>query len=240
MKHLATDHKQERPKIAFLLPDFAGGGAERNTLRLARRLLERGHPVDLIVHRPDGPLRAEVPAAAAIVPLAGGSPWHAKLLAVRADPAGIPRLLWPVLLPRRPVGAYLSLPSLVRYLRRARPAVLISAFPYNNLLAIAARRAAGVTTCIVVTEHNTKTEASRRQGKRKRRGLSALIGRAYRRADAVVAVSDGLADHVAQTYGLPRDRITTIYNPVVDEALAVAAAEPIDHPWFALGSLLLF
>jgi hypothetical protein len=145
-----------------------------------------------------------------------------------------------VLLPRRPVGAYLSLPSLVRYLRRAQPAVLISAFPYNNLLAIAARRAAGVTTSVIVTEHNTKTEASRRQQKRKRRGLSALIGHAYRQADAVIAVSNGLADHVAQTYGLPRDRITTIYNPIVDKALATAAAEPIDHPWFRSGEPLLF
>jgi glycosyltransferase involved in cell wall biosynthesis len=54
-------------------------------------------------------------------------------------------------------------------------------------------------------------------------------------ADAVVAVSDGVADGLAAATGLPRDRITTIYNPVVSPAMLVKAAEPTPHPWLESG-----
>ena len=57
--------------------------------------------------------------------------------------------------------------------------------------------------------------------------------RLYPRADAIVAVSNGVADDLAQTLGLARTRITTIYNPVDTAALRQRAAEPVEHPWFA-------
>jgi glycosyltransferase involved in cell wall biosynthesis len=51
-------------------------------------------------------------------------------------------------------------------------------------------------------------------------------------ADGIVAVSDGVADDLARHTGLPRETITTVYNPVITAELAPLAAEPIDHPWF--------
>ena len=35
--------------------------------------------------------------------------------------------------------------------------------------------------------------------------------------------------------GIPRDRITTIYNPTVTPDLDERASAPVDHPWFADG-----
>jgi glycosyltransferase involved in cell wall biosynthesis len=57
----------------------------------------------------------------------------------------------------------------------------------------------------------------------------------YPWADAVIAVSDGVAEQVASLTGMPRERITTIYNPVVTPELLWRSREPVDHPWLAPG-----
>jgi glycosyltransferase involved in cell wall biosynthesis len=59
-----------------------------------------------------------------------------------------------------------------------------------------------------------------------------LVRQSYPRADAVVAVSHQVADDLAQITGLLDERITTIYNPVVDQSLLTQATEPLSHHWF--------
>jgi glycosyltransferase involved in cell wall biosynthesis len=54
----------------------------------------------------------------------------------------------------------------------------------------------------------------------------------YLTADAIVAVSNGVADDLATTAKIPRQRISTIYNPVVGPDILDLAEEPLDHPWF--------
>ncbi|MGB5694820.1 MAG: glycosyltransferase [Polyangiales bacterium] len=49
----------ERPDLALLIPSYAGGGAERIALFLARTLAEAGLHVDLVVARRTGELRDE-------------------------------------------------------------------------------------------------------------------------------------------------------------------------------------
>ena len=72
-------------RLAFLLRDLAGGGVERNTLRLARSFLTHGIAVDLLLERIDGPLVDSVPKGARLVKLESGPVWRAKLLATRAS-----------------------------------------------------------------------------------------------------------------------------------------------------------
>jgi glycosyltransferase involved in cell wall biosynthesis len=62
-----------------------------------------------------------------------------------------------------------------------------------------------------------------------------LIRRFYPWANSIVAVSKGVADDLAQTAGLPRERIQVIYNPVVTPELREKAQTPLDHPWFKPG-----
>src|SRR3954452_14198277 len=59
--------------------------------------------------------------------------------------------------------------------------------------------------------------------------------RAYGQGDAVVAVSDGVADALARVTGLPRGLIRTIHNPVVGPELEALSREPVAHPWLAPG-----
>ena len=56
------------------------------------------------------------------------------------------------------------------------------------------------------------------------------------RANAIVAVSDGVAENMSATMQFPRERITTIYNPVVTPDVPTLARAPLAHPWFDAGT----
>lgn len=56
-------------RIAFFLPDFGGGGAERVQLDVMRELVRRGHHVDLVLAREGGALLSLLPKEVRIIPL---------------------------------------------------------------------------------------------------------------------------------------------------------------------------
>ena len=127
-----------------------------------------------------------------------------------------------------------SLPGLVRYLQREKPDALISAVNHVNLVALWARRLAGVRSRVVVTLHNTLSTSTRHAWNRRQKALPRLIKRFFPWADAIVAVSQGVAKDFVQTTGIAQE-IHVIYNPVVDTQLFELAREPVDHPWLAPG-----
>jgi glycosyltransferase involved in cell wall biosynthesis len=219
-------------RIALLLPNLAGGGAEACMLRTAEALLRRGFTIDLVLCERTGPLLAEVPAGARVIELPRVPMPVARALALAADPAGLRSMLAPVLLAWRPAKHLPHLPGLVRYLRAERPDALFAAMSVPNLLAVWARRLAGVPTRVLVSEHNTLSAMIGGSRRWRDRYLPRLIGRAYGQADGIVTVSNGVADDLARQSGLPRARIVTVYNPVVTPELAAMASQPVPHRWF--------
>ena len=125
-----------------------------------------------------------------------------------------------------------ALPGLVRYLRRKRPDAVLAAEPHYNTMAALARELARVPTRVVLSERIQPSTRERRQGPWRHPYLRDFLRRAYLSADGIVAVSDGVADDLASTSGIPRERITTIYNPIVGPDLAVMAQAPLDEPCF--------
>lgn len=128
-----------------------------------------------------------------------------------------------------------SLPRLVGYLRQERPAVLLTTMSHANVVGLWARRLAGVSTRVVVREANTLSVATER-GRGRNRLLPMLARRYYPWADEIVAVSQGVADDLVELTDLPPDKVRVLHNPVVTPELALRAAEPLDHPWFAAGA----
>ncbi|MDN5850278.1 MAG: glycosyltransferase [Nitrococcus sp.] len=124
-----------------------------------------------------------------------------------------------------------ALPALVRYLRRYRPAALLSDKDKCNRMAIWARRLARVDTRVVVSSGTHITTALAQRGRLEALSQRLSMRLFYRWADAVVTPSEGAADDLAQVTGLPRGRITAIPIPSVDDALFAAAAEPVGHSW---------
>lgn len=127
-----------------------------------------------------------------------------------------------------------SLPGLMRYLRRARPHALLSALNHANVIACLAHRLARVSTRLVISERNTLS-VSRPQNARGRL-VPWFMRWTYPWADAVVAVSRGVADDLVRTIGISAERVQVIYNPVVDDDLLAKPKEPLDHPWFTDGA----
>jgi glycosyltransferase involved in cell wall biosynthesis len=196
--------------------------------------------VDLIVCRAGGELRDQVPNGVRLVELRRASPriWS-RLRVLAADPAGLASLLRPVLLPIRPTSKVRYLPDLVRYLRRERPQVLLSAMTDMNLAALWARRLARVPTELVISEHinlSQSVQAAFNRRKWRYRFLPPLLARTYPWAEAIIAVSIGVADDLSTLAEIPRERILTIYNPVVTPDLEEKSRALCDHPWFAPGS----
>jgi glycosyltransferase involved in cell wall biosynthesis len=58
----------------------------------------------------------------------------------------------------------------------------------------------------------------------------------YPSADAVVAVSNGVAQDLKKNAGLSPSLLRVIPNPVITPELISKAQEPLDHPWFKEGA----
>ena len=236
--------------VALLSPGMSGGGQSRVHANLARALAARGHRVDFLFFRSPGPFPEQVPATAGIVDLRAEQGWSRPWLFLIANPGSLVLLLWHVLVtPRllaRPCAGgsrmwmMQRLAALVRYLRHRRPAVVIAAGDRANLLALCAGRIAGGGTRVVACQHALMSEHLRINAERTARWRArlalALMCRAFRRSDAIVAVSEGVREETSRICRIPRERIATIYNPVVTGEVQALARAPLDHLWFQPGA----
>ena len=221
-------------RLAFYLDNFEGGGVQKTTLTIAGALAARGHAVEVLVCRPSGALQDQVSPDVEVVRLEECSAWSGRLLALRSGPAQLVPALGGVVLAPRPSPTLGYLGSLSAALAARRPAALCAATTHMNLEALLARRLAGIDTRVIVSERNALRGGHLQHGW-PALFLPALVRRAYGQADAIVAVSEGVADDLAAWSGLPRGRIATIYNPVVSDELLRIQSEPVDHPWFRPG-----
>lgn len=103
-----------------------------------------------------------------------------------------------------------SLMPLARYLRRERPHVLLSTLRHANAVAAMAHRLASSTARLVLREANHVSRSD----------FSGLTGRinlrlyrwAYRSADVIVGISEGVSEAVRELAQVNNTR--TIYNPI--------------------------
>lgn len=178
------------PRIALLIPEIGiGGGAERVVVNLANAFVARGISVDLLVM------------------FCTGNSGDSRI-AAPLDP----RVRLVVLEVHRLRGLLMPL---VRYLRRSRPQALLACMWPIATVSILARMLARVQTRVVTAEHNTLSLSEQSRGKLGRWLFLKSLHTFYPRADAIVAVSDGVADDLAMIAKLKRSSITTIYNPIV-------------------------
>lgn len=133
-----------------------------------------------------------------------------------------------------------ALPKLMAYLRRERPDILLSSMGHNNIIALWARALARVNTAVIVCQHNALSNESVSMGSWQHKLLPKLYRWFSGMADGIVTVSQGVADDMVQTTGIPAERITVINNPVLRSDLDSKAAEPIAHPWLQVGELPVF
>lgn len=131
--------------------------------------------------------------------------------------------------------AAFAVPSLVRYLRSERPLALLAAKDRAGRAAIRARERAGVQTRVVLRIGNTLSQSLANRGRLRRWLRYRPIRRLYPNADAIIAVSSGVAEDVIDTSGVTPDRVHVIRNPAITPDIDALAAAAPEHPWLTDG-----
>ena len=126
-----------------------------------------------------------------------------------------------------------AVPYLARAIRARQPDVVVCTAGGANVIAAAAHRLAGSTARLVLSERSSLRRHDR-SGLRSAVELR-LKRLAYRRADLITAVSEGVARDLVELLALPGARVQVVYNPMVADDLPDRAAEPVGHPWFTGG-----
>lgn len=183
--------------ICFVIPSLTSGGAERVAVTVLSALDSRRHQRVLYVFSGDNGVYFSRVAPDVRVVIARRTSW--------------PGRLW----------------ELARFLRATRPDVVMPFLSYFiTALAVWLSR----VPARVIFNQGTPTTGFlddpdftwRRPWKRR---LFALLTRwFYRRADAVVVTSAGVADDLVDNFAVPRARIRVLHNPVDIETIAAAAA----------------
>jgi glycosyltransferase involved in cell wall biosynthesis len=131
--------------------------------------------------------------------------------------------------------AVFGVPRLAWYLRRERPAVLLTQRIRVNVLAHRARALSRARVRIFATGNAHMSTAVREFPKREQIRRLARIRDYFSRNDGMIAVSRGVADDCAELMGWSPDAVDVAPNPVVTPELDRLVAEPVDHPWFRTG-----
>lgn len=187
--------------IGFVITSFGGGGAERSAITTALAWSPPGEAV-IVVANGKGPYRDETIRRARVDDL-GQS----------AVARNFVRFAW-------------ALRGAVR--RHNLRVLVVNGFGINHLVLLARHLRLIPDIAVVVIERNqTSHKITNLKGNRLRQAAIAFLTcRIYRRADAIVAVSDGVSRDLASLLAVDQRRIAVIYNPV--DVLSIQAA--IDAP----------
>lgn len=195
--------RDARADLLLFLPSVRGGGAERALVGVANALHDRGARVVLVLARAEGPYLSELRPGLTVVDL-------------QQDRVS------------RCVGA------LTREIIRWRPRSVMSAMRHANAILVVAAFAArlrGVRARLVLSERGHMA-AYLATGQSARVVWSSRIGGwLYRRADAIIAVSDDLAVSLREELGAAAPPIVAIPNPTITAELLAQTQEPAPHPW---------
>ena len=190
--------------IAYFIPSLETGGAERVGLEIIRQLIRRGVAVDLIVTRSGGEFWNSIPAGARVVDLKS---WKIESYSL---------------------GVLTALPALVLYLKRRRPAVLISTLGVSDIVSLIAKKYFLRDLKLIARHENCFSL----QRKNEKIGIyNRLLKWLFPVADAVVAVSNDAAEDLRNCVPLAAESVTYVPNPVVTAALLEQARIPLKHTW---------
>ena len=177
------------------------GGVAAVMTALANELAKRGHGIEVIAVRSEGRMRERLDPGVTIVEL------------------DCERTLF-------------ALPGLLRYLRSRRPRVLISAALHLNCIAVLAARLLFLQRLrVIATEHSAMRAAIEESGPLHAALLPLLARMVYRLSERLVCCSEGIRGEAIREFGLPPEKVVTIYNPIVTPAALMQLDQEPDVTW---------
>jgi len=110
-----------------------------------------------------------------------------------------------------------SLPAYLRYLRTARPPVVLSSVENANIISCIGKMLSSHRHRLVVRLDNSLAEPGRLPLQMHRWPITAAIAATFPAADDFIAVSEGLKRQLRRLPGLSKKPIHRIYNPIIDK-----------------------
>jgi glycosyltransferase involved in cell wall biosynthesis len=126
---------------------------------------------------------------------------------------------------------YTCLPALIRYLRRERPAALLSDKDRVNRTALVGCALSRMPVRLVLRTGTTVSHNLAGRGAIERRLQRFSMRHLYRYGYATVVPSCGAADDLARYAGIDRRHIQVLPSPVVTDRLYSDALTGVEHPW---------
>ena len=127
--------------------------------------------------------------------------------------------------------AIFSLASLIRYLWRSTPNVVLPSLPHITIITLVANLFCGKKAVVLPIEHNTLSALVRYSKSLKQSLLPALMRIIYPMANKIICVSYGVKQDLKSTLHLADQKLTVIYNPVNTKSLTQLSKQPAVHPW---------
>ena len=187
-------------KVMFFLPSLGGGGAERTVIQLANSFAEQGLNIHLGVCNVTGD--------------------KAKLL---------PEVSPKIQLVNFNCGRVMnSITPLKIKMKAEQYDCLVATQTHTNIVAGIAKKLAGVKTRLIFREVSTPSKNLKLQGLAKFL-LKTLVNWTYPMAQQVVCVSKGGEADFREYYGYKNNNLSTIYNPVLDDAYFEKLKMPVSH-----------
>jgi glycosyltransferase involved in cell wall biosynthesis len=121
-----------------------------------------------------------------------------------------------------------SLPKLISYLRRERPEALMALDEYTHVLALVAKMFARVDTRIILRVGNMYSVLYKNYKRLRDKIVPFISRRIYKKADAIIAVSEGVKADVIKLFSIKPERIIVIPNPKDIEMIREKAKEPVE------------
>ena len=226
--------------IAILTDSLSGGGVERCALLLSRRLLERGHRIDLLLFRIICDYPGEVPDGVRLFHVSPDDDPDTQTNLMRPDLCT--RLLvpevsdWEIRCPRLVLAAALPRQqlTLLRRIRQVRRALRIARYLSHQqpdaLLALNRDPAVSASMALSRARWSGRAIATIDHALTNRRKIRDAR-RSYPFMNTAVAPSRGLANQLIDTTGIRREQVHTIRYPVVSREIRSRAEEPTHPPW---------
>lgn len=191
-------------KVMFFLPSLGGGGAERTVIQLANSFVEQGLKIHLGVCDLHGD-KAKL--------LSEVSP---KIELVNFNCGRVMNSITPLKIK----------------MKAEQYDCLIATQTHTNIVAGIAKKLADVQTRLIFREVSTPSKNMKLQGIAKF-VLKTLVNWTYPMAQQVVCVSKGVEADFREYYRYKSNNLSTIYNPVLDDAYFEKLKAPVTHPFFA-------
>ncbi|MGB5324269.1 MAG: glycosyltransferase [Pseudomonadales bacterium] len=122
--------------------------------------------------------------------------------------------------------------ALAQYMRRERPPIMLAALSHANVTALLAALLSRSKVPVVVCEQSNATMDLDNNPGIKPKVVKVLMRWLYPRAYNIIAVSEGVADDLANLLGMSANRISVVHNSVPIDEISNRSNLPVTHPWF--------